>query len=241
VIKKKMKTKTRWLIAGIVLAALLVTASSASADGVAKVKCYSDPDYTNEVYTFTSGDTVYAKITSDGYSSKFRWIDEAGNVVRTSECKSYRAGTSYDSYDLTGANPGTWKVERLYYNDWCSSPYGGVYYCPCGDYRGTVTTTFNVTSACTDNDGDGYDACDASGNPISGCSDPCDCNDSDNTINPGATEVCNDGIDNDCDGLTDAADPDCQGEIPEFATIAIPAVAVLGLFLFYSHRKRKEE
>ena len=29
--------------------------------------------------------------------------------------------------------------------------------------------------------------------------------------------------------------------IPEFATIAIPVVAVLGLFLFYSHRKRKEE
>ena len=29
--------------------------------------------------------------------------------------------------------------------------------------------------------------------------------------------------------------------IPEFATIAIPAVAVLGLFLFYSRRKRKEE
>ena len=228
-----MKTKTRWLIAGIVLAALLVTASSASADGVAKVKCYSDPGYTNEVYTFASGDTVYAKITSDGYSSKFRWIDEAGNVVRTSECKSYRAGTSYDSYDLTGANPGTWKVQRLYYSendDQCSrNPIG------------TVTTTFEVTSACTDNDGDGYDACDASGNPISGCSDPCDCNDSDDTINPGATEVCNDGIDNDCDGLTDAADPDCQGEIPEFATIAIPAVAVLGLFLFYSHRKRKEE
>ena len=30
-------------------------------------------------------------------------------------------------------------------------------------------------------------------------------------------------------------------EIPEFTTIAIPAVAILGLFLFYSHRKRKEE
>ncbi|RLI00080.1 hypothetical protein DRO38_06985 [Candidatus Bathyarchaeota archaeon] len=30
-------------------------------------------------------------------------------------------------------------------------------------------------------------------------------------------------------------------QIPEFATIAIPAVAILGLFLFYSHRKRKEE
>ena len=30
-------------------------------------------------------------------------------------------------------------------------------------------------------------------------------------------------------------------QIPEFATIAIPAVAVLGLFLFYNHRKRKEQ
>jgi len=29
--------------------------------------------------------------------------------------------------------------------------------------------------------------------------------------------------------------------IPEFATIAIPAVAILGLFLFFNHRKRKEE
>jgi len=29
--------------------------------------------------------------------------------------------------------------------------------------------------------------------------------------------------------------------IPEFATIAIPAVAILGLFLFFNHRKRKEK
>ena len=28
--------------------------------------------------------------------------------------------------------------------------------------------------------------------------------------------------------------------IPEFATIAIPAVAILGLFLFFNHRKRRE-
>jgi len=89
-----MKTKTRWLIAGIVLAALLVTASSASAADIPKVKCYSDPAYTNEVYTFASGDTVYAKITPEypWYSSKFRWIDEADNVVKTSGCKSYQGG-----------------------------------------------------------------------------------------------------------------------------------------------------
>gem|GEM_PF-4893655 len=63
--------------------------------------------------------------------------------------------------------------------------------------------------ACTgDNDGDGYanpvctDACD-------GCVGPeVDCDDSDASVHPGATEVCGDGKDNDCDGLIDAADPD---------------------------------
>ena len=36
-----------------------------------------------------------------------------------------------------------------------------------------------------------------------------DCDDSTATVHPGAAEVCNDGIDNDCDGLVDAADPAC--------------------------------
>jgi hypothetical protein len=54
----------------------------------------------------------------------------------------------------------------------------------------------------TDADSDGYNSPSCGGN---------DCNDSDPSINPGAIEVCDDGVDNDCDGLTDAADPDCPG------------------------------
>ncbi|MBW2701253.1 MAG: trypsin-like serine protease [Deltaproteobacteria bacterium] len=43
---------------------------------------------------------------------------------------------------------------------------------------------------CVDNDSDGY------------CSDA-DCNDNNGDVNPGAGEICDDNIDNDCDGATD--------------------------------------
>jgi len=54
-----------------------------------------------------------------------------------------------------------------------------------------------------------------------------------------------DGLfDYNADGSEDLVDKiGCQGitTVPEFATIAIPAVAILGLFLFFNHRKQKEE
>lgn len=38
-----------------------------------------------------------------------------------------------------------------------------------------------------------------------------DCNDDDAAINPDADEICDDGVDNDCNGFTDGDDPDCGG------------------------------
>jgi hypothetical protein len=53
---------------------------------------------------------------------------------------------------------------------------------------------------CTDTDGDGFYA-------QEGCGTRVDCDDSDAGINPSAPEDCLNGVDDDCDGLVDAADP----------------------------------
>ena len=70
--------------------------------------------------------------------------------------------------------------------------------------------TAGVCGGQIDNDGDGY------GND--------DCNDSDSSINPGAVEVCDDSIDNNCNGLVDCEDPSCS----EFSACLPPAPAPTG-------------
>jgi hypothetical protein len=58
--------------------------------------------------------------------------------------------------------------------------------------------------SCTDGDGDGYYA-------QADCGTAVDCDDSNADIHPDAAEVCEDGLDNDCDGSTDNEDADCGG------------------------------
>jgi hypothetical protein len=72
-----------------------------------------------------------------------------------------------------------------------------------------------------DADGDGVpDACDNcpfTWNPDQidfdgdGYGEACDCNDEDEGIYPGRVEICDNGIDDDCDGAVDCADSDCFG------------------------------
>ncbi|MCA9773425.1 MAG: DUF4215 domain-containing protein, partial [Myxococcales bacterium] len=65
---------------------------------------------------------------------------------------------------------------------------------------------------CQDTDGDAYadpiGECEGSDLELCGA---VDCDDADPAVHPGAGEVCDDGIDNDCDGDVDAADADCSG------------------------------
>jgi hypothetical protein len=70
-----------------------------------------------------------------------------------------------------------------------------------------------LRAACTDSDGDGY------GNPASSdCThNSLDCNDSNAAIHPGATEVCGNGVDDNCDGIKLDPGAQCLASPPEGA------------------------
>ena len=77
-------------------------------------------------------------------------------------------------------------------------------------FFGTTTPanpTFNLkiwsSQTIVDNDNDGF-------------ADAVDCNDTNTSINPGASEIC-DGLDNDCDGLIDDNDPSITGQSTWYA------------------------
>jgi hypothetical protein len=144
------------------------------------------------------GQTWYKDADGDGYSDG---TTDTGSCERPPGYKveSELTNMSVDCDDSDAdVNPGATEVCNDIDDD-CD-----------GNIDEGLTTTYYQ-----DNDGDTY------GNPAvsqQACSEPTgyvldntDCDDSNENVNPAATEVCN-GIDDDCDVLTDSEDPDCTGE-----------------------------
>ncbi|MDD5086460.1 MAG: right-handed parallel beta-helix repeat-containing protein, partial [Candidatus Nanoarchaeia archaeon] len=135
---------------------------------------------------------VIAK-NNNNYVSTYDGIDikDSNNIILTS-CQSYDdRNPPLQTYGvaLDGNSRGITLTNCI-----LSPNRKGEIYNPAG------AAIIKSESYCVDNDNDGY------GSPASSdCAhSQLDCNDNNNHINPGADEICNDNLDNDCDGLVDS-------------------------------------
>ncbi|MFM7016926.1 MAG: T9SS type A sorting domain-containing protein, partial [Bacteroidota bacterium] len=105
--------------------------------------------------------------------------------------------------NATGCDTYTWSANGQTYTQ--SGTYN--YSASCQDY--TLNLTINASTVYyADVDGDGYGNTNSTSNSCSGApsgyvAQGGDCNDNNANINPGATEICNNGIDDNCDGNID--------------------------------------
>jgi hypothetical protein len=104
-------------------------------------------------------------------------------------------GWPYIKYDECQTGDSEGQIKEF----WCNGtmPWPQFYECPNGCADGAC-----VPETCTDDDDDGY-AVEGGGCGL------VDCDDGDPNVNPGADEVCDNGIDDDCNGLIDGDDPAC--------------------------------
>ncbi len=149
------------------------------------------------------GTRVITQSAAASGSSAFDGSEEVCRAGVTEQTGTARSG----DYSATSVDPVS---DRF----WHTNEYGQLNTKSAG--WGTYVCEFaGQAQPCNDSDGDGY------GNPGSAscpAGPQTDCNDNNPNINPGVTEaggLCNDFLDNDCDGLTDAADPGCQACTPE--------------------------
>jgi len=137
---------------------------------------------------------VYAEVpTEEMPCSFYGTVSVNGNLSESTDVTAYvegtinltgtgRSGPPSGNYTIDADADGTnifFKIKKLFVNEAAVNCTGG------------SSTEFNLTANDTDNDGYNVD----------------DCNETNASINPGATEIC-DGIDNDCN----AATPDGSGE-----------------------------
>ena len=139
------------------------------------------------------GETAIGHLVKSADDNVDKWVIDLAVPCFDGHCDQ-----TYDDW--------VWRINSDVINPWDwtlpAGMEGEVFGC---DLWIEVTGISESDGACTDNDNDGYYAEGGS------CGEQ-DCDDNDPDVNPGATEICNDTIDNDCDGDIDCADSDCDGD-----------------------------
>jgi len=135
-----------------------------------------------------SWDHASIGVSTDGTTWQTVW-ENSGEVADS--------GWSRQEYDLSAIADGHEEV----YLRWTMGTTDQAYQF-CGWNIDDIEIWGVAEADCSDKDEDGF---------LPLYCDGGDCDDDDEDINPDADEVCDDGVDNDCDGLTDEEDPDCQG------------------------------
>lgn len=135
---------------------LMIVSLIGAAEAADAIITYSDSSYTTIADDFALGDTVYGQIPFGNLiASRFVWINQAGNEVKTSDCYPSGVTTFNDNYiTLTNAgdSTGIWHVKRLLYGNGCGSA-------PTSDPQNPILTTFYVYQCVDNGDCDDGNAC----------------------------------------------------------------------------------
>jgi N-acetylneuraminic acid mutarotase len=143
------------------------------------------------------------------------FVEQSFTITVTEECNESNSSTWYADMDGDGlGDPNTSVVS-------CEQPEG--YVANNDDCDDTDPNIGAATLWYADKDGDGYgdqeDSLASCSQPAGYVADNTDCNDNDNTIYPGAPEIPNDGIDQNCDG-EDLVEDAFQGCTAEFWAVS---------------------
>ena len=147
------------------------------------------------IYELTVTETVAIQITLDPNGTAWTGfcLDDSCPPDESCLATSTSTGGAPSGTDCLELAPGTYTIMA---DTW-----------PAPDCIEGFDLSIEACEICPDADEDGY--------PDESCGGD-DCDDTDASVNPGAHESCGDLADNDCDGLIDGDDPDCDCDTPDF-------------------------